>query len=165
VESTQVFFILLSALAVLGALGVVLARNVVYAAIFLVMSLLMVAGLYVLLLADFLALVQVLIYAGAVSILLLMGLMLTRPADDAALDAPQRPLAAIAAVIVFGILLYQTLTSAWGVAAAPPIRKASLDDLGRTLFQQWVVPFEIASVLLLVALIGAIVIARAEEHE
>ena len=164
-DQAQVFFYILSVLAILSALGVVISRNVVYAAIYLVTSLLMVAGLYVLLLADFIALVQVLIYAGAVSILLLMGLMLTRPERDIVLDNAQKPLAALAAVVLFGILLFQALASNWGTAATATLHKPSLDDLGRVLFDRWVVPFEIASVVLLVALVGAIVVARAEERE
>jgi NADH-quinone oxidoreductase subunit J len=165
VDQAQTFFYVVSVLAILSALGVVLARNVVYAAIYLVTSLLMVAGLYVLLFADFLALVQVLIYAGAVSILLLMGLMLTRPARDITLDNPQKPLAALAALVVFTILSYQTLASNWGGRVSAAIGRASLNDLGKVLFDRWVVPFEIASVLLLVALVGAVVVARIEERE
>jgi len=165
VNQAQTFFYVLSVLAILSALGVVLARNVVYAAIYLVTALLMVAGLYVLLFADFLALVQVLIYAGAVSILLLMGLMLTRPARDIVLDNPQKPLAALAAVVLFVILLYQALASNWSGRVSAAIGRASLNDLGRVLFDRWVVPFEIASVLLLVALVGVGALARIEDRE
>ncbi len=91
---TEVIFYFIAAVSVLGGLGVVVSRNVAYAALSLVFTLLAVAALYILLASEFLALVQVLIYAGAVAVLLLFALMLTRARDlQQTLDGSQRPLA------------------------------------------------------------------------
>src|SRR5881409_1747996 len=92
-------FYLVAAVTVIGALGVVLARNVVHSALFLILALIAVAGIFILLSAEFLAIVQVLIYGGAVTILVLFAMMLTRVRDmPQALDGPQRPFAALAAL-------------------------------------------------------------------
>jgi NADH-quinone oxidoreductase subunit J len=153
-------FALLGMVAIIASLGVVLAPNVVQAAVSLVGALLAVAGLYVVLLADFLALVQVLIYGGAVTILLLFALMLHRVGRDPTLDNRQKPLAALAALVSGGFLLLAAILTPWPVAAFPP-EQVSLPLLGTVLFGTWALPFEVVSLVLLVALIGAVVIARA----
>ena len=100
----EVIFYFVAALTVLGALGVVLARNVVHSALFLILALLAVAGVFILLSAEFLAIVQVLIYGGAVTILILFAMMLTRVRDmPQALDGPQKPFAALAAAGIAGM--------------------------------------------------------------
>ena len=161
----QGIFYIIAAVAVAGGLGVVLARNAVYAALFLIVALLAVAGVYVLLASEFLALVQVLIYAGAVTVLFLFVLMLTRASETPeAMVGAQWPVAAVASAVLAGVLIAAVATSAWpgdvGQITAIPIQV-----LGDALFRQWAVPFEIASLVLLVALIGAIVLARQEEGE
>lgn len=157
--NSLVLFYIVGAVTLVGAVGVVATRNVVYAALLLLLSMAGVAGLYVLLLAEFLALVQVLIYGGAVIIVLLFAIMLTRAQEFRVMaDNPQKPVAVLAAIAVFGVL-------AVAVAGASPLvgKPQGLDyrELGQSLFTQWAIPFEIASLVLLVALIGAIVIARA----
>jgi len=157
---TWFFFILLSAMAVGGGLGVVATRNVVHAALFLLLSLLAVAGLYVLLLTEFLALVQIFIYGGAIIIVLLFAIMLTRSREYPRIsDNPQWPLAAIASLLFFGLL-----TAAFVInnPNAEKRTRVAFSDLGESLFTDWALPFEIASLVLLVALVGAIVIAREE---
>jgi len=162
----QVIFYLIAALAVAGGLGVVLSRSAVYAALFLIVSLLAVAGVYILLANEFLALVQVLIYAGAVTVLLLFALMLTRVGDlTETMVGAQWPLAAGASALLAGLLIATVATSDWPGDGAGQITRVPFEALGETLFQQWAVPFEIASLVLLVALIGAIVLAREEEGE
>jgi NADH-quinone oxidoreductase subunit J len=161
----EVIFYFVAALAVLGALGVVLARNVVHSALFLVLSLLAVAGVFILLSAEFLAIVQVLIYGGAVTILILFAMMLTRVRDTPqALDGPQRPFAALAAAAFLGLSVVSVVTTeAWD--GVEEINVVSFIALGDSLFRNWAAPFEIASLVLLVALIGAIILARGEEGE
>ncbi len=162
----QVIFYLIAALAVGGALGVVLARNAVYAALFLIMALLAVAGVYILLGSEFLALVQVLIYAGAITVLLLFALMLTRTADVLeSMTGAQWPIAVVVSMLLGGLLIATVTTSDWPGDADGTITRVLFEDLGAALFSQWAVPFEIASLVLLVALVGAIVIAREEEGE
>ncbi len=158
-------FYVIAALAVAGALGVVLARNVVYAALFLILALLSVAGIFLLLSAEFLALVQVLIYGGAVIILVLFALMLTRVTDmPAALDNAQRPFAAMAAAAVLAVFTLAAVGSEWP-GETEEITAIPLRDFGETLFRTWALPFELASLVLVVALVGAIVLAQEEEDE
>ena len=143
-----------------GAIGVVTARNIVHAALFLLAALGGVAGFFALLYAEFLALAQVLIYGGAVVIVILFALMLTRRGELELMDEHKRwPLAA---AVSFG--LFAVMAAAFTIDAASynaEVRTSvSLDALGAVLFERWAAPFEIASLVLLVALIGAIVIAR-----
>lgn len=162
----QVMFYLIAALAVGGALGVVFSRNTVYAALFLILSLLAVAGVYILLAQEFLALVQVLIYAGAVTVLLLFALMLTRAGDlPETMVGAQWPIAAGASALLAGLLIAAVATSDWPGDAHSQITRVPFETLGNALYRQWAVPFEIASLVLLVALVGAIVLAREEEGE
>ena len=151
-------FILVAVLTIGGGLGVVLTRNVVHAALALLVSLVAVAGVYLVLFAEFLALVQVLIYGGAIIIVLLFAVMLTRSADYPRIsDNKQWPLAAIAALALLGVLVPAfVINSVEGTRA----QNASFIGIGESLFTTWAVPFEIASLVLLVALIGAIIIAR-----
>lgn len=143
-----------------GGLGVVMTRNIVYAAFALLASLMGVAGLFLLAFAEFLALVQVLIYGGAVVILILFALMLTRIQDfDRLTDNNQWPLAIIAAITVFGILVAAIISDN---SQTSPRQAISLEILGESLFTEWAIPFEIASLVLLVALIGAILLVRAK---
>ena len=152
-------YIVLSVAAIGGGAGVVLSRNVVYASLSLLLSLLSVAGIYVLLFSPFLALVQILIYGGAITVVVLFALMLTRQREQpTSLDNPNKPLAALVGLATMGLLIVTVVRSGWPDDAQPEL--VGFRDLGSTLFTQWAVPFEIASLLLLVALIGAIVIAR-----
>ena len=154
-----VLFYVAGSLTLGGAIGVVGTRNIVHAALFLLVSMMGVAGIYVIVFAEFLALVQVLIYGGAIIIVILFALMLTRLREfHGRMENPQWPVAAVAAVVLFGVIaasLVSRRIPANLVAEGPSIR-----ELGETLFTKWAIPFEIASVLLLVALIGAVVIAR-----
>ncbi len=162
---TEAIFYLMAAAAVGAGLGVVLVRNVVHAALFLILTLLAVAAFYILLATEFLALVQILIYAGAVTILLLFVLMLTRARDaPKALDGPQRPLAALAGLALFGVLATVVAGTTWP-GDAGEVTRVPFESIGDALFRKWAVPFEVASLVLLVALVGAIVLARPEEGE
>ena len=153
-----VLFYLLGALCLGGALGVVVTRNVVYAALALLVSLMAVVGLYLLVFAHFLSLVQVLIYGGAIIIVVLFAIMLTRVEEfQARATNTQWPLAAIAAMAIFGILAAALLR---GSPETGGVKSVGFLELANTLFTQWAVPFEVASLVLLVALIGAIVLAR-----
>ncbi len=160
----QGVFIVLSAITLLGAWIVITNRNLYRAALGLVLSFFGVAGLYALLNAGFLAVVQVLIYVGAISILIIFAIMLTRGVMDR--DVVQRnsqwAISALVALALFGVLGY---TLAFRAADQWPVSGAGLPQdaiakLGEALVVTYALPFEVASVLLLVALVGAIVIAR-----
>jgi len=162
---TQVFFDIMAATVIAGALGVVLVRNVVYAALCLIVSLMGVAGVYILLSVEFLALVQVLIYGGAVTVLVLFALMLTRVKElKQHLDGDQRPLAAVAALTLFGAFAAMLRDTEWP-RDVNELTVVPFETISEALFNRWAVPFEIASGVLLVALVGAIVLAMQEEGE
>lgn len=162
---TQFFFYLLSTLVIGGALGVVLARSTVYAALLLIMSLLGVAGLYLLLSVEFLLLVQILIYGGAVTVLFLFALMLTRVSDlGETADPVQRGLGAAAALALFGAFIAMFTQTEWP-RDTQTLTVVPFSTIGDALFNRWAVPFEIMSGVLLVALVGAVVIAMQEEGE
>ena len=161
-----VAFWILSATTVANALMVVAVRNLIHAVLFLALTFVGVAGLYVVLSADFVAVVQVLIYAGAVTVLLLFALMLTRVGDlPETMVGAQWPLAAAASSLLGGLLIAAVATSDWPGDAQSQITRVPFEALGDALYRQWAVPFEIASLVLLVALVGAIVLAREEEGE
>ncbi len=156
-------FILLAVLTLGGALGVVVTRNVVHAALALLVSLAAVAGVYLILFTEFLALVQVLIYGGAIIIVLLFAIMLTRTAEYPRIsDNRQWPLAAVATLGLLGVLI----PSFWirRVEDTEP-QSPVFTELANSLFTRWAIPFEVASLVLLVALIGAILIARTRRDE
>ena len=156
------FLFTLAALFVLGGgLGVVVTRNVVHAAIFLLLSLASVAGVYLLLFAEFLALVQVLIYGGAITIVLLFAIMLTRGRDYPLIsDNRQWPLAIVAGLAVFGTLMASFLVNKVPWVEPKAEDMSFVEDLAEPLFTTWAIPFEIASLVLVVAVIGAIVIGH-----
>jgi NADH-quinone oxidoreductase subunit J len=158
-------FTALAVVGIAGALRLVTAKNVVHAALYLVVTLATVGGVYLLLAVEFVAWVQVLIYVGAILVLLLFGLMLTRaPIGREALDNQQRAFAAIVALAVLavlGVLLWESFPDARIDLDTP----SSTAQVGDSLFRSFVLPFEVVSFLLLAALVGAIVLARKEEPE
>jgi NADH-quinone oxidoreductase subunit J len=165
VTVAELVFYLLAVLAIVGGIGVVTVPNVIHAALFLILSLLAVAGFYILLASEFLALVQILIYGGAVATIILFGLMLTRGRDMPSVSAgAQWPLGLAAAGALVVALLTAVLDAEWPRDAGE-VTLVSVNTLGGALFRDWMLPFEIASVVLLVALIGAVVISRQEEGE
>jgi NADH-quinone oxidoreductase subunit J len=164
-----IIFMLLAALALGAAVMVVTARNIIHAALWLIASFFAVAAIYMLLEAEFLAVTQVLIYVGAISILILFAIMLTRHVTgDGEQALYQRWWAALlAAGGLFGLLLVPTVYNhPWAtVAPAPggqPTPVASAVEIGQSFMREYLLPFTVVSVLLLVALVGAILIAYEE---
>lgn len=157
-------FYVLAGVTILGSLGVVLSRNVVHAAFMLLLALLAVAGIFLVAVAEFLALAQILIYGGAVTVVVLFAIMLTRTDSQPRADHSQRPLAILAAVGVFALLVVTFVSSDIGTVQSTrgvgTESDSAFEALGLTLFTDWAIPFEMASLVLLVALIGAIMLAR-----
>ncbi len=156
-------FSIVGGIGALGAVRLVTSKNVVHAALYLVVALASVAGLYLVLGAEFVAWVQILIYVGAIVVLLLFSLMLTRaPIGREALDNQQR---GAAAVVSLGILagLGLLIIGAYEGAAPIELTTSFTAGVGEQLFSTFVLPFEAVSFLLLAALIGAIVLARKDE--
>jgi NADH-quinone oxidoreductase subunit J len=160
--SQEIAFVILAAIGSVAAVRLVTSRNVVHAALYLVVSLAMVGAVYLLVAAEFVAWVQVLIYVGAIVVLLLFSLMLTRaPIGRETLDNQQRGLAAIVGAGVLAGLGYlvQDAFSGERVILTP----VTTQRVGESIFRDFVLPFEVVSVLLLAALIGAVVLARKDE--
>jgi NADH-quinone oxidoreductase subunit J len=165
VSAQEVIFVLLGLLALGSAILVVTTRNVVHAALWLVVTLAAVAGTYLMLTAEFVAWVQVLIYVGAVVVLLLFGIMLTKApiGGDADLNSENRVAAALVALASAGTLVtlvvdafrHEFIRLGGGTGA---------NRVGESIFSSYVLPFEVVSVLLLAALIGSIVLSRRDEE-
>lgn len=166
-----IIFYMISAVCILCAAGVVVANNPVHSAIFLVLCFFNVAGIFVMLGAEFLAVVQVIVYTGAILVLVLFVLMLVDP-DDLPEFHAARPVQRYVGFLLGGILLLEvgvaiidrTVTGVQGSATADTINAVggNTQALGRTLFTQYLLPFEVVSLVLTVGVIGAIVLAMPE---
>ncbi|MDF5755039.1 NADH-quinone oxidoreductase subunit J [Spongiactinospora sp. TRM90649] len=160
----EIVFLLLGAVTLGSALLVVTTRQLVHAALWLVVCFGALAGCYLVLTAEFVAWVQVLIYVGAVVALLLFGLMLTRApiGRSADLNSGNRLVAAIVAVATAAVLVTVVIDGFRTAYADLPPGRGAASEVGSSLFRNWVLPFEALSVLLLAALIGAIVLSRTD---
>ena len=158
----QLIFLITGAVILISAFMVVVAHNLVHAALWLIVSLFGVAVLFVLLEAGFLAAVQVILYIGAIAILIIFAIMLTRRVmqDSGPQTNRQWWLGALIAAALFGVLVWAFLQVSYPLANVP-VPDNSLVALGRSFVDPnlYALPFEVASVLLLVALVGSIVIA------
>jgi NADH-quinone oxidoreductase subunit J len=162
-ELFDIVFYLVALVAVVSGAIVVLTRNLIYAAFSLLFTLFAMAALYVLLLADFLAVTQVLVYVGGILVLLLFGAMLTTKLIS--VDLKTGTIHAVPALILVALVggtLSGLFYSTWhGVAASPQEPAvATTAPLGELLMTRFVLPFEVASIILVVALIGATWTAR-----
>lgn len=159
----NVAFYVIAVMMVVAAFRVVTTRNVVHAALWLIVVLGGAAAQYILLAAEFIAITQVMVYIGAVVVLFLFGIMLTRApmGDTEDLDNPRpsKLLALGVGVIMLGVIGY-TLVDAFKDRKFANILVQRTGEVGDSLFSTFLVPFEVVSVLLLAALIGAIVLAR-----
>jgi NADH-quinone oxidoreductase subunit J len=162
VTLSDLVFYFLAALAVGGAAGVTLSRNILYSALGLLASLMGVAGIYIYLGADFVAVSQVLIYIGGVLVLILFAVMLTNRIGDVNISNASLgwPGASLLAAGLLPLLVAVAVEVPWPVKAGAMAPTTA--TLGHALLQRWLLPFELASMILLATLIGAIVIARKE---
>jgi NAD(P)H-quinone oxidoreductase subunit 6 len=148
---------------VLGSLAVVLLPNIVYSAFLLAGVFLSVAGLYLLLNASFVAAAQVLVYVGAVNVLILFAIMLVNKKENMAPIpgmALRRFLSGAVCAGLLGLLIRVAFTTPWALPGPTPVGEDATIRIGEHLFSDYLLPFELASVLLLMAMIGAIVLAR-----
>jgi NADH-quinone oxidoreductase subunit J len=162
-NTADILFYLFALIALGTAMGVLIARNPVHSALFLVVTLFAVAGLYFLLHAEFLAVVQILTYAGAILVLFIFIIMLLNLSPGELLEKEIPPagkylltLVGMVAFVTLAFLVYLPRLP-WG---SVPEGFGSVQQVGRELFTTYVVPFEIAGVLLTVALIGAVLLAK-----
>ncbi len=156
---------ILGLMMVASALGVVLLSNIVYSAFLLALTFISVSGLYILLNAGFVAAAQVLVYVGAVNVLILFGIMLVNKEEDfAEIENAWIGKAATAAVCagIFGLISTMVLSHPWAISTVPAAGDKAIEVIGQHFFSDYLLPFELASVLLLIALVGAIILARRE---
>ena len=163
--TTQIIcFTILSLVILIGALGVVLLESIVYSAFLLGGVFMSVAGLYLLLNASFVAAAQVLVYVGAVNVLIIFAIMLVNKKEDLKpIDGlnSRRIISTSICLTLFSLLIRVDLTNVWSIAKSEnSIGEDSTIRIGEHLFSDYLLPFEVASVLLLMAMIGAIVLAR-----
>ena len=159
-------FYLLAALTLIGAGGVAFSRNVVYSALSLMASFMGVAGLYIMLRADFVAGVQVLLYVGGVVVLTLFAVMLTQHISD--VQVSNRSVGRLPALVItlgiFAVMARAYGAASWRVEELPP-QTYSTYAIGNALLGEYILPFELASIVLLAVLVGAVVLTRKEVSE
>ena len=150
-----------SSVILFSSLGVVLTKNIVHGAIFLLVGLLGVSALFLIQLAEFLALVQILIYAGAVIIVLMFAIMLTRDTEQTTImNNPGQWILGGVCLLIFLVFCFAIFTTDWLITDYVVHEAGRFVALGTALFSDFLVPFEIASLVLLVALIGAVILTR-----
>jgi NADH-quinone oxidoreductase subunit J len=155
-------FWVLAAVVVGAALAVVLLRNIFRAALFLVLCFFTIAGIYVILSADFLAAAQVLVYVGAIGVLIIFAIMLTRETERGSPSGRLRLPALLVGLLFLATMVFVVVSTDWRVIAEVPDQPTTM-AIAQALFsaeEGFILPFEIAAALLLAAIIGAIVLAR-----
>ncbi len=158
---TVAAFWVLAVLTVGSALMVAAVRNLVHAVVFLILSFVGVAGLYITLSADFVAITQVLIYVGAVSVLILFAIVLTPRAGRDNAETFLRLPAVLLAGLVAATLIFAAVDTDWSLADRAGFPETA-SVIGQLLLDKYVLPFEIASVVLLVSMLGSIILVRPE---
>ncbi len=159
-----VSFGVLAVMMIGAALGVVLFSNVVYSAFMLGGVFVSIAGIYLLLNADFVAAAQLLIYVGAVNVLILFAIMLVNKQQNFAPFPTawvRKVLTAVVSLGLFALLSTMVLATPWSISVATPVSNPIV-VIGQHFFSDFLLPFEVASVLLLMAMVGAIILARRE---
>ena len=155
---------ILAVMMLVTALGVVLLSNIVYSAFLLGGVFISIAGLYILLNADFVAAAQILVYVGAVNVLILFAIMLVNKREDFS-NIPGRWIRNVSTGVVCGglfvLLGTMILVTPWSIdSTSPAVIENTIVEIGKHFFSDFLLPFELASVLLLMAMVGAIILAR-----
>lgn len=157
----SVTFYLMAAIALAAAMGVIILKDVFRAALCLILLFMTVAGIYLMLHADFLAIVQILIYVGAISVLIIVAIMLTRDARQGQSMGKIKWVAGIVALALIGVVAWGVINTTFYISATPPLEE-TVKPLGNLLFGNpgYMLTSEIAAVLLLSAILGAIAVIR-----
>jgi len=156
-------FWVLAAVTLIAAGGVLASRNLLHAVLFLILAFVGVAGFFALLSAPFLAMAQVVIYVGAISVLVLFAVLLTPRASRDNSESSMLVPAVVLAGMIFAIMALAIYDTNWSKVSDAPVIASK--DLGAALLSTWVLPFQIASVLLTAAMVGAIMLVRSPEEE
>jgi NADH-quinone oxidoreductase subunit J len=149
----------LSVLAILAALMVMFARTIVHAVLFLILFFVALAALFVLLSGDFVAVAQLLVYAGAIGVLVLFAIMLTPARERTRMETQFVGPGLLAGAVVAGTVIFVAFKTDWQTVRNGGF-STTVDTIGLALMNRWALPFEIDSILLLAAMVGAIVIVR-----
>lgn len=161
ISYVAVAFHTLAAVVVISALLVVFVRNIVHSVLWLAVCFVALAGVFLTLNADFLAAVQVMVYAGAVCIMVVFGIMLIRRGDMGQSNLFNSQTVAAAGVAALVIMMSGFLSYKVGSVVAPgPVPADTVGNIGTLLLSKYVIPFEVAALLLLVALVGAVFLAK-----
>jgi len=164
----QIVFFITAVVTLFAALRVVTTPNMIHAALWLIVALFGVAVFYIMLSASFLAMAQIIVYIGAIAILMMFVIMLTRREmrDRGPQTGSQWPWAAVLSALMFGGIVWMVSSTPLPTVPTAEVPETSIADLGRALVdpQGFVIPFEVASVLLLAALIGAVYVAWTRRH-
>ena len=169
-KASTILFIVFAAIAVLSALNILIQRNPLYSALSLIGTLISLSALYVTLHAEFIAVVQIVVYAGAIMVLFIFVIMLLNVPRDQPLVEKQKGLRYLA-IPFAGLLIAETFYVVLSVKpiALPPVPEGAEDiavgttwSIGTTMFTDYLLPFEVTSVLILMAVVGAMVLARRE---
>ena len=165
-DAYTIIFYILAAMTIISAAIVAFSNKIIYAAFALLFTLFGFATLYVYLSADFIAVSQILIYVGGILILILFGVMLTTRIYDVTLKSERNPIlpsiiTAIGALAVVGYVIFMT---PWNTVAQKDFETIA-PDIGNAIMGKFLLPFEAASILLLAALIGSVLLARSEDKE
>lgn len=158
-----VSFAILSAMMIGTALGVVLFSNIVYSAFLLGGVFISISGLYLLLNADFVAAAQILVYVGAINVLILFAIMLVNKREDFVPISKRWIRTASTGLVclgLFALLVTMVLATPWSIYTGPAVIHSSVVEIGKHFFSDFLLPFELASVLLLMSMVGAIILAR-----
>jgi NADH-quinone oxidoreductase subunit J len=155
-------FFVVALIATASALGLILRKNAIHGALFLVVNLGSIAALYLMLGAEFLAAAQVIVYAGAIMVLFVFAIMVLIPGKEETGPDPRRGarLLAVPVGALMLLLLLVVIAGRWSVPPGPATPSGSVAAVGRLLFTSYLFPFELTSVLLLAAMVGVLLLAR-----
>jgi NADH-quinone oxidoreductase subunit J len=161
----SIIFYIFAIVIVVSAVAVVVTKNILHSAFALFITLFGIAAIYVLLYADFIAITQIIVYIGGILVLIIFGIMLTNKITDADLKTKNlSELPASVFVIVFtALLIFIMVTTQWKVAVEPSKNEVTIGKIGTLLLTDYLLPFEIASIVLLIVLIGAAMYSRKEK--
>ncbi|GGE85258.1 NADH-quinone oxidoreductase subunit J [Priestia taiwanensis] len=162
----MIAFSVLAFVAILGGIIMLNVKKVMHMMVALVFTFLSIAGIYVLLHAEFVAVVQVLIYSGAVTILMIFGIMLTKHNDEHEnRGSTLKRMGLLTSVIAFGVVMYLLVRDFPVFEQATTLQEKNTEQIGVLIYSHYVIPFELTSILLLVALVGAIILTKKDDEE
>ncbi|WP_223701069.1 NADH-quinone oxidoreductase subunit J [Sutcliffiella deserti] len=160
-----IIFLLLASSAIAGGVLMLNLTKVVHMVVALVFTFISIAGIYVMLSAEFVAAVQILIYSGAITIIMLFGIMLTRHNDESETAGPLRKILVGLGVLGFAVVMYLGVFSLDLGSEPTELHVDNTEKIGMAIYAKYVIPFELTSVLLLVALVGAIILAKRDNED